>query len=185
MVAKRGATGLRRMELQCREGGNMNCMLNKYIMVSLLLCAGFGCYFGQGNVDLYDPSLYGTLSVSERTDFFLNDIIDSHFASPPPKKICKCLGNSISKSELTRLYGNLHSEVYAWLDQTVAENDKSKVLFYRIEVFDDKTSKEPIVVVLMCLKEGIRATGPVFFDSIFIDMDIKDYTCGDGGVWDM
>lgn len=162
------------------KGEFMNCILSQFFMVTLLLC--FGCAYCSRETDSH---LHRTESVHERTSFFLNDIIMDTFGSPSPKELVTYLGNSISEHELTRSYGKLQPTVYDRLNEMAMENDKSKVLFYKVELFDNKTSITPHIVVIICLKDGISASGPVFFDSIFIDLDIKDYTMSSGGVWDM
>ena len=149
-------------------------------MAALPLCAGCTYHFAQSNV-LSDCSK----AVQQRTAYFLNDIVDSRYEAPPPQKLIKFLGNSISETELTRLYGKLNALVYTRLSEMVAENDKSKVIFYVIEIYDDVTSRRPVDVVIVCLNEGIGASGPVSYDSMFIDIDTKDYTALGGGVWDM
>ena len=155
-------------------------MLIKFIMASLFLCSGcINCS------EQSDTRMDGVVSVQERTNCFLNDLIDDVFETPPPRKLITYLGNSISGKELTQSHGELQSPVYARLNEMVAKNDKSKALFYKVEIFDDKTSRQPVVVAIICLKEGISASGPVFFESIFIDLDIRDYTMAPGGVWDM
>lgn len=75
IAVKRGRTGLKRTGLLCRKNDGkregVDVMLIKFIMASLFLCSGcINCS------EQSDTRMDGVVSVQERTNCFLNDLID-------------------------------------------------------------------------------------------------------------